>query len=314
MNTKKQIPVNIITGFLGAGKTTAIIHLLKQKKNAEQWAVLINEFGKVSVDFETLLPKASGNEKIFEISGGCICCSAKDNFRQNLSEIIDQQKFDRIIIEPSGLGGADMLSEIINDNANLELMPVICLVSIDYLALEKLKLNPIFRNQLLRSDILVLNKCDLLQDGVMKTEAFEKLKREYPGKFCYKTASEGRIDETLLMPFLQKEQEKSSFDKFIFASKDLHDSNYESKSFSYAAESRFDLKSLFKVLKENRSIIRSKGFLNGIDGWKLINYTLGSLTQKPCTERFENRLVVISEKKNKNSMLDFRDKIESSII
>ena len=52
LNTKKQIPVNIITGFLGAGKTTAIIQLLIQKKKAEQWAVLINEFGKERIFFE----------------------------------------------------------------------------------------------------------------------------------------------------------------------------------------------------------------------------------------------------------------------
>ena len=95
VNTTKKIPVNIITGFLGSGKTTAILHLLKQKKAEEQWAVVINEFGKVSVDFETLSPKASKNEKVFEISGGRICCSAKEYFDENLNEIIAQQGFDR---------------------------------------------------------------------------------------------------------------------------------------------------------------------------------------------------------------------------
>jgi G3E family GTPase len=50
----EKIPVNIITGFLGAGKTTAIIHLLNQKLSDEQWAVIINEFGKISIDSQTL--------------------------------------------------------------------------------------------------------------------------------------------------------------------------------------------------------------------------------------------------------------------
>ncbi len=70
-----KIPVNIITGFLGSGKTTAIIRLLNNKPAGDKWAVIINEFGKVSIDSQTLRSSSdSGN--IYEVSGGCICCSA----------------------------------------------------------------------------------------------------------------------------------------------------------------------------------------------------------------------------------------------
>lgn len=99
-----KIPIHIITGFFGSGKTTAIIDLLNQKKEDELWAIIINEFGKVSIDFMTV-DAATENQNIFDISGGCICCTAKAYFEQDLKKIVDLQKFSRVIIEPSGLGG-----------------------------------------------------------------------------------------------------------------------------------------------------------------------------------------------------------------
>lgn len=296
MKNNKKIPINIITGFLGAGKTTAIIHLLKQKKRDEQWAVLINEFGKVSVDFETLSPKASASEKVFEISGGCICCSAKDNFEQNLNEIIGLQKFDRILIEPSGLGGADMISEIIRDKEILDLMPVICLVSIDYLGLERLEINSIFRNQLLKSDILVLSKCDLEPDSEIQLAAFEKLKKEYPEKLHYTKSFRGSIDEKLLNKTFQNIEIPGASEQLIFAGNELTDSNYESICFSFEADKCFNLESLFKIMEKEGKIVRAKGFLNGVDGWYFVNYTLGNSTKELCASKPENKLVVIFEK------------------
>lgn len=296
MTINKKIPVTIITGFLGAGKTTAIIHLLKQKKKNEQWAVLINEFGKVSIDFETLSPKTSANEKVFEISGGCICCSAKDNFRQNLNEIIKQQRFDRILIEPSGLGGADMISEIINDKDKLELMPIVALVSIDYLDLKKLQINPIFRNQILKADILVLSKCDLEADKLKHEEALNKLKNEYPNKIHYAMSSSGKIDLKLITDTACIIKEPGLFDQFIYSGIELQDNNYESRTFSFDEKKCFEIQNVIKVLEKNKSIVRAKGYLKGIEAWHFINYTLGASFVEECNSRTESELVIIFEK------------------
>ena len=84
-----SIPVNIISGFLGSGKTTAIINLLRQKTTDEQWAVIINEFGKISIDSQTLRSITSDTGTVFDISGGCICCSARGYFQENLEKIIN---------------------------------------------------------------------------------------------------------------------------------------------------------------------------------------------------------------------------------
>lgn len=296
MKITRKIPVTIITGFLGAGKTTAIIQLLKQKKKNEQWAVLINEFGKVSIDFETLSPKASANEKVFEVSGGCICCSAKDNFSQNLNEITEQQRFDRILIEPSGLGGADLISEIINDKEKLELKPIIALVPIDYLGLHKLQVNPIFRNQLVRADILVLSKCDLEADNLKHEEALNKLKNDFPDKLHYCLSANGKIDLELLARTDCIVKEQGVFDQLIFSGIELQDTNYESKTFSFDEKKCFDIQYVIKTLEKNERIVRAKGYLKGPKAWHFINYTLGASFIEECNSRRESKLVIIFEK------------------
>lgn len=176
----KKIPVNIISGFLGSGKTTAIIQLLSQKSDDVQWAVIINEFGKVSIDGQTL---KSGSEAgtVYEISGGCICCSANGYFRENLEQIIQSGNYSRIIVEPSGLGGIDMVSEIVSTNTDLQLMPVICLVDILGIENPRLQLNPIYRMQISTSSMIAFSKCDLI-DVVNEELLINLFKSIFPEK------------------------------------------------------------------------------------------------------------------------------------
>ena len=72
------VPTNVITGFLGSGKTSAILHLLSQKPPEERWAVLVNEFGEVGIDGSLLSTTNGQQEHIFvrEVPGGCMCCTA----------------------------------------------------------------------------------------------------------------------------------------------------------------------------------------------------------------------------------------------
>jgi len=72
------IPTNIITGFLGAGKTSAILHLLRSKPADERWAVLVNEFGEIGVDGSLLERRHSEEQQVYirEVPGGCMCCTS----------------------------------------------------------------------------------------------------------------------------------------------------------------------------------------------------------------------------------------------
>lgn len=99
--------IDIISGFLGAGKTTLIKKLIEEKLYNEKVVIIENEFGEIGIDGELL--KSSGLE-IKEINSGCICCTLVGNFEKSITEIIDKFNPERIIVEPSGVG---KLSEII---------------------------------------------------------------------------------------------------------------------------------------------------------------------------------------------------------
>ena len=98
------IPTNVVTGFLGAGKSTAILNLLKEKPEGERWAILVNEFGEVGID-GGLLGASSGREVfVREVPGGCMCCTAGLPMQMAMNMLLARAKPDRLLIEPTGLG------------------------------------------------------------------------------------------------------------------------------------------------------------------------------------------------------------------
>ena len=104
--TIKAVPTNIITGFLGAGKTSAIVHLLQNKPKNERWAILVNEFGEIGIDGSLMQGQYSEEQGIFirEVPGGCMCCAAGLPMQIALNMLLAKAKPDRLLIEPTGLG------------------------------------------------------------------------------------------------------------------------------------------------------------------------------------------------------------------
>lgn len=106
----KPVRVDIISGFLGAGKTTFLLGMLSKAPREVRIAVIENEFGKVSVDANAL---QGTSVKVTELLAGCICCSLSGSFVQAVLQILDAQKPDRLIIEPTGLAQlSDVLSAL----------------------------------------------------------------------------------------------------------------------------------------------------------------------------------------------------------
>jgi cobalamin biosynthesis protein CobW len=106
MNTLAKVPVTVVTGFLGSGKTTLIRHLISNA-NGKKLAVLVNEFGSEGVDGEILKSCADANcpaENIVELANGCICCTVADDFIPAMEQLLSRHvKPDHILIETSGL-------------------------------------------------------------------------------------------------------------------------------------------------------------------------------------------------------------------
>ncbi len=110
------VPTNIITGFLGVGKTSAILNLMKHKPEGEKWAVLVNEFGEIGVDGSLIQGQKPGAQSVFirEVPGGCMCCAAGLPMQIALNQLLTEAKPDRLLIEPTGLGHPKEVLEVLS--------------------------------------------------------------------------------------------------------------------------------------------------------------------------------------------------------
>lgn len=156
--------VDIISGFLGAGKTTLISKLLKEALAGEQVVLIENEFGEIGIDGGFL--KDSGVE-IREMNSGCICCSLVGDFGTSLKEVVDKYHPDRIIIEPSGVG---KLSDVIKAVKDLHIENEIRLNSASTVAdASKVKVymknfGEFFNNQIEHAGTIILSRTQNISD------------------------------------------------------------------------------------------------------------------------------------------------------
>ena len=164
--TLKNVPTNVITGFLGSGKSTAILSLLAQKPQDETWAVLVNEFGEIGVDGGLIQHTSSSLKKVFvkEVPGGCMCCTNGLPMQIALTMLLARSKPQRLLIEPTGLGHpAEVLSVLASGayEGVLDLCATIVLVDARKLSDERYTTHTIFNQQLEIADVVVASKADL---------------------------------------------------------------------------------------------------------------------------------------------------------
>lgn len=170
--TITAVPTNIVTGFLGAGKTTALLHLLANKPQQEPWAVLVNEFGEVGLDGALL--SASG-AWVKEVPGGCLCCTAGVPLQVALIGLLRRAKPARLLIEPTGLGHPAQIEQQLLSPPFIQwlhLKACIALVDPRKLLEQRYLQHDGFQAQLAMADVLVANKADLAS-----TEALEAFNR-----------------------------------------------------------------------------------------------------------------------------------------
>lgn len=163
----KAIPTNIITGFLGVGKTSLIKQLLATKPENETWAVLVNEFGEVGID-AGLLNNSDAGIQIREVSGGCMCCAAGVPTQVAINQLIARAKPDRLLIEPTGLGHPNEIIKVLSaphyQNV-ISLCSTLCLVDARKVNDPRYNTHANFIQQLQVADVIVATKVDLYSDA-----------------------------------------------------------------------------------------------------------------------------------------------------
>ncbi|SFR76221.1 GTPase, G3E family [Marinobacter daqiaonensis] len=188
----KAIPTNLILGFLGVGKTTAILNLLRQKPAGERWAVLVNEFGEVGIDGSLLQDQGAW---VREVPGGCMCCVAGLPMQIGLNQLIHRARPHRLLIEPTGLGHPSQILDTLGAEHYrdvLALGPVLTLVDPRRLEEPRVTGNVQFQDQVAAADILVANKTDLCRPDQL--ERFDEWSRQLtPAKTHVAHTSQGYL-------------------------------------------------------------------------------------------------------------------------
>lgn len=159
-----RTPTTLVIGFLGAGKTTLINRLLRQKQQAN-WAILVNEFGKIGIDGK--LFDGDDTVAIKEVSGGCICCTSQLPLHIALAQLLATHRPDHLIIEPTGLAHADELIEQLGTprwQASIQLHAIICTLNAAQWQQENYRTDDSYQAHVKCADIIVINRTDIISD------------------------------------------------------------------------------------------------------------------------------------------------------
>jgi cobalamin biosynthesis protein CobW len=220
-----RVPCTIVTGFLGAGKTTLIRHVLANAKG-RRLAVIVNEFGDVGVDGEILKgcgDAACSEENIVELANGCLCCTVADEFVPALDTILARQpKVEHIVIETSGLALPKPLVQAFHWPSIKNRVTVDGVVAVvdgaalaegrvagdlEALAAQRAAdsavdhddpIEEVFEDQIACADLVVLNKCDLL-DRTGLDRASATVAEALPRAVKVVTVSGGKVDSSALL-------------------------------------------------------------------------------------------------------------------
>lgn len=315
---KQPIPTNLILGFLGVGKTTAILDLLKTKPEGEVWAVLVNEFGEVGIDGAMLQTEGAF---IREVPGGCMCCVAGLPMQIGLNMLIHKAKPDRLIIEPTGLGHPAKILETLTGEHYADMLalgPVITLVDPRKLEDTRVLENVQFRDQVAAADILVANKTDVASPE--QIEGFDRWAAALaPAKKAIFKTHHGRLrsewldGETSLPAVSSPHAHDHHHQKTVAPAPDIQEQpwqlvrnegqGYVSLGWRVHPEIQFDEQSLMALAMDSR-FERFKAVVHCLEGWRTLNMVDGSLSISESDARELSRLEAISAEPLSDAELD----------
>ena len=194
--------IDIISGFLGAGKTTFIKKLLQEAIKGEQVVLIENEFGQIGIDGGFL--KDSGIE-IREMNSGCICCSLVGDFGKSLEEVLTKYKPERVIIEPSGVGKLSDVMNAVRDvakNLDVKLNSAVTIVDATKCKMYMKNFGEFFNNQIENAGTIVMSRTDVAD--AKKVHADVDLLREHNKDASIVTTPIDQLTGAQLLELIEK--------------------------------------------------------------------------------------------------------------
>ncbi|MHA2936862.1 CobW family GTP-binding protein [Vibrio sp. RC27] len=302
-----KIPANIITGFLGVGKTTAILNLLENKPNDEHWAVLVNEFGEIGIDGTMM---ADQGAIIKEVPGGCMCCTVGVPTSVAITALLRQNP-DRLLIEPTGLGHPKEIIALLTSSQYqpyVDLKATITLVDPRNLSNSKYTTNQNFIDQLDCADVVIGNKID--QVTAADIDVFNDwITDQNPSKIFHQLVKQGGIPTEVLDITRTHTEEPDEGDihhhhasqepKFelppgeAYLRRENVGQGYYSCGWLFGAEISFDFDSVFSLFNDITAE-RVKAVVNTEKGCYAFNVSNGVVSVNEMSlEGFESRIEVI---------------------
>lgn len=288
MTSTNNIPVSVIGGYLGSGKTTLINQLLRNA-DGRKLAVLVNEFGALPIDADLI---EAQSDTMISISGGCVCCSYGNDLIQALLEISKLESApDHILIESSGVALPGAIAASVSINGNFEIAGIITVVDSE-LILEQASneyIGDTIERQLGDSDIVLLNKCDLVDEvhlAYLESWLVEKALYATAVRVTYAS-----LPNSIVLQDYVRDTRKQHI------SFNSHTNIFESQVIKFSKE--YDANIVAQKLADPEfNLLRSKGFVPTPSGLQAIQ-TVGrrwSVTDAPPDAK--PGVVVIAEKLN----------------
>jgi cobalamin biosynthesis protein CobW len=288
-----KIPVTVITGFLGSGKTTTIRHLL-QNNEGRRIAVLVNEFGEVGIDGELLRScqvcddEEDVSNNIVELANGCLCCTVQEEFFPTMQELLKRRdRLDSILIETSGLALPKPLIQAfrwpeIKTGATVDgVVTVVDCEAVangtlvgDLNALEAQRqadpnldhetpIEELFEDQLACADLVLLTKGDRV-DEETQIKIQKWLKEQLPSRVKIVSCIEGKISPEVLLGFNAAVEDNLDSRPSHHDAEEEHEHDDQINSINLILDREFEPKKLVEKLKElveKEEIYRIKGFV-----------------------------------------------------
>lgn len=318
-----RTPVHVLGGFLGTGKTTTLLELLRQGR--ERVAVVVNDFGEARIDAE----RVGAGYALRSIEGGCVCCTAPAGLPAAVAALLDEERPDRVVIEPSGLARPQDVLDMLSRGPlaeRLELRGLVVLVDPERLREAEGEEARLLEEQLQGADVLVANRCDLASPEAL--ELFrERASTLWPAPALVLETSHGRLSPEAWAA--GRGQGPGSAGRVAHDHTHLHEHGSEhgsehahgdaahpappaapgaparapaapstagfvAVSWQAPRERRFSWDALGALLRGSPGLVRAKGMFRTDIGWVRMDFAGGRLSSAPTAYRRDNRADLIA--------------------